>query len=72
MTEYQITVYFPGGGVYFRTEWREDATVADGMLVDLGATFGTEVVELVSRKLSRAGYDYETIVAAEVWHGGTL
>ncbi|CAB3758676.1 hypothetical protein [Paraburkholderia humisilvae] len=73
MTEYQITVFQPGGGVYFRTEWLQgDKVKARDIACDLGAKFGTDVIELMSRSLSRAGYDYEVLLAADVWHGGSL
>lgn len=67
MKEYQVTVFLPGGGVYFRTAWAEGREQAKGIAKELGGLYGTEAIGLIARRLTAAGYQIETLKRAEVW-----
>lgn len=72
MKEYEVTVYLPGGAVYFRTAWLEGRGKAGGIAGELGELYGTEMIDLVERTTTRGEITFETLLHAEVWHGGTL
>ncbi|MBN3756093.1 hypothetical protein G3N95_24345 [Paraburkholderia sp. Tr-20389] len=67
MKEYEVTVYIPGGGVYFRTTWMEGLVKAEGIAAELSGVYGSEAVELVERTMTRVGTTFRTIRHAEVW-----
>ena len=64
-----MTVYIPGGGVYFRTTWLEGLVKAEGIAAELGAMYGKEAVELVERSVTRKGCEFRTLQRAALWRG---
>ena len=69
MKEYEVTVYIPGGGVYFRTSWMDGLVKAEGIAAELGTLYGKDAVELVERTMTREGCEFRTLQHAAVWRG---
>jgi len=65
--EYEVTVYQPGGGVYFRTTWMAGLVKAEGIAAELETVYGKEAIEVVERMMTRAGCAFRTLRRAEVW-----